>query len=166
MLAWALCRTGEPEKGIDILLPLVQALKAERSVSYQITFLPDLAEGYLLAGEYEKARKTAQEAADLAERCGARWFLAFARRLLGEIALRTDPDEALAHFEKAVSISLQIKAENELALAYSGMGRYHKRQGNMEAARKYLTDALEIFERLGTLLEPDKVRNELADLPQ
>jgi hypothetical protein len=46
------------------------------------------------------------------------------------------------------------------------MGRYHKQQGNMEAARKYLADALNIFERLGTLIEPDKVRGELADLPQ
>lgn len=46
------------------------------------------------------------------------------------------------------------------------MGRYHKQQGNTEEARKYLTDALEIFERLGTLIEPDKVREELAELPQ
>ena len=38
-------------------------------------------------------------------------------------------------------------------------------QGKVEEARKYLTDALQIFERLGTLLEPDKVRKELADLP-
>jgi len=29
-----------------------------------------------------------------------------------------------------------------------------------------LTDALEIFERLGTLIEPDKVREELAGLPE
>jgi len=33
-------------------------------------------------------------------------------------------------------------------------------------AREYLTKALEIFERLGTLIEPDKVREELAELPQ
>ena len=33
-------------------------------------------------------------------------------------------------------------------------------------AREYLTKALEIFARLGTLIEPDKVRKELADLPQ
>ena len=39
-------------------------------------------------------------------------------------------------------------------------------QGNGEKARKYLTDALEIFERLGALIEPDKVRKELAELPQ
>ena len=46
------------------------------------------------------------------------------------------------------------------------MGRYHKQQGNVEEARKYLTKALEIFERLGTLIEPDKVREELAELPE
>ena len=32
-------------------------------------------------------------------------------------------------------------------------------------ARRYLTQALEIFERLGTLIEPEKVRKELAELP-
>jgi predicted amidophosphoribosyltransferase len=40
----------------------------------------------------------------------------------------------------------------------------HKQQGNTEQARECLTKALEIFERLGTLIEPDKVREELADL--
>ena len=44
------------------------------------------------------------------------------------------------------------------------MGRYCKQQGNTEQAREYLTKALEIFERLGTLIEPEKVREELADL--
>jgi flagellin-specific chaperone FliS len=45
------------------------------------------------------------------------------------------------------------------------MGRYHKQQENVEQAREYLTKALEIFERLGTLIEPDKMREELAELP-
>jgi len=60
----------------------------------------------------------------------------------------------------------ESKAENELALAYSGMGRYHREQGDLEQARGYLTQALDIFERLGTLIEPDKVTKELAELPK
>ena len=44
------------------------------------------------------------------------------------------------------------------------MGRLHKQQGNTEQAREYLTKALEIFDRLGTLIEPDKVRKELGGL--
>ena len=46
-----------------------------------------------------------------------------------------------------------------------GMGRIRKHQGNLENAPKYLTDALEIFERLGSLIEPDRLRKELAELP-
>ena len=38
-------------------------------------------------------------------------------------------------------------------------------KGRKREARRYLTQALEIFERLGTLIEPDKVRKELAELP-
>ena len=53
-----------------------------------------------------------------------------------------------------------------LALAYTSAGDLlHQQQGNVSQARDYLTRALEIFNRLGTLLEPDKVRQALAKLP-
>ena len=75
-------------------------------------------------------------------------------------------EQALPYFEKSIEISKQKKMENDLALAYSGMGSFHKQQGNTEQAREYLTKALEIFERLGTLIEPDKVREELGELAE
>ena len=51
-------------------------------------------------------------------------------------------------------------------MAYAGYGRLQKRQGQFAQARDYLKKALEIFERLGTLIEPDKVREILAELPE
>jgi hypothetical protein len=36
----------------------------------------------------------------------------------------------------------------------------------MTLAREYLTKALEILERLGTLIEPDKVKREIGSLPK
>jgi len=72
----------------------------------------------------------------------------------------------VSHFEKSIAVLQKIKAENELALAYAGYGRLQKQQGQIGQAREYLTKALEIFERLGTLIEPDKVREELARLPE
>ena len=51
-----------------------------------------------------------------------------------------------------------------MALAFAGYGRCHKLKGQNTQAQEYLTKALEIFERLGTLIEPDKVRKELAGL--
>jgi tetratricopeptide (TPR) repeat protein len=165
VLAWVWCRAGETGKGIEILPELVQIVRASKFVPVEISGLSILAEGYFLKGNYDQARHTIEELLELTGRYGARYYYGTAQRLLGEIALKTNPDEAPPHFEKAISIFQDIKAENELALAFSGMGRFHKQQGNTEKAREYLTKALEIFERLGTLIEPDKVREELDELP-
>jgi len=127
---------------------------------------PWVVEAYMLSGQYDKAEQTAREVLELADRCGASPSSAWASRLLGEIALKTDSSKAAPHFEKAMLIFKEVNAENHLALTCSGLGRFHKLQGNTEQARDYLAKALEIFERLGTLIEPDKVRKELAELPQ
>jgi tetratricopeptide (TPR) repeat protein len=166
LLGVALCHAGEAAKGVDLLQPVVSLYRAEPITHSLLDSTGYLTEGYLLAGEYNKAKQTAEELRDLARRCGAKWFLGHVHRLLGEIALKTNPDEAPSLFQHAIPIFQAIKAENELALAYSGMGRYHKQQGNTEQAREYLTKALGIFERLGTLIEPDKVRKELGELPE
>jgi predicted ATPase len=165
-LAYIWSRTGEPHKGIEKLASLVQIVRAGRMVQPQLLGGAWLGEAYLLARRYDEARQTTKELVELAQRCGAKHHLGLAHRLLGEIALKKDPDQAVPHFEKAISIFREIKAESQAALAYSGMGRYHKQQGDTEQARRYLAKALEIFERLGTLIEPDKVRAELAELPQ
>ena len=165
VLAWALCRSGELRKGVEILAEIVRVFCAARYVFGQIMHGIALGEGHWLSGEYDKARETLEAALERAEGYGARPVVGQARRLLGEVALKTNPLEAAPHFDQAISIFREIKAENELALAYAGMGRLHKQEGDQEKARRYLTQALEIFERLGTLLEPDKVRKELGELP-
>jgi len=53
-----------------------------------------------------------------------------------------------------------------LALAYAGCGRLYRQQGNAARARAHLTRAVEIFERLGTLIELQRVRQTLAEVPE
>ncbi len=165
ILAWAWCRAGKLSKGIETLSMLIPIFRAGRFAVFEIIFSTALAEGYLLAGDYDKAEQTAKEALEVAERCGTKFFIGRALRLLGEVALETDYSDALPHFEKSITMFKAIKAENELALAYAGLGRLSKKQGDKAQAREHLSQALEIFERLGTLIEPDKVKKELADLP-
>jgi tetratricopeptide (TPR) repeat protein len=162
-LGWALCRTGETNRGIELLTPVLPIFR----VGFMASEIPTsciLGEGYWLAGEDDKARKTLEEGLEIAERCGARYYLGWAQRILGEIAMKNNPAQAAAYFEKSIAVLREIKAENELALAYAGYGRLQKQQGHIGQAREYLTNALEIFERLGTLIEPDKVREQLAKL--
>jgi tetratricopeptide (TPR) repeat protein len=116
------------------------------------------------------ATQALHELREIAERCGMRYLLGFTHRLLGEIALHTNPTQvaaplAASHFEQSIALLRAIHAENELALAYAGYGRLQQQQGHLAQARGYLARALETFERLGTLGEPDKVRQALAALP-
>jgi hypothetical protein len=56
----------------------------------------------------------------------------------------------------------ETKMKNELALALTGYGHYHKKTGEVAKTREYFIKALDIFERVGTMIEPDKVKNALS----
>lgn len=165
-LGWALCRIGDSERGIELMTAALEIFKKGQHMAGVIPTTCTLGEGYWLSGEDDKAREKLEEGLEMSERCGARYFAGFARRLLGELALKTDPTRALRCFEKSIAVFNQIKAENELAHAYAGYGRLHMQENRVTQARKYLTMALEIFERLGTLLEPDKVKETLTKLAE
>jgi len=165
VLAWAWCSSGNPHKGIEILDTYIQIFRAGGFTFGEIGFFSSLVQGYLRAEEYDKAEQAAKEALELIELCGAKFFIGRNSRLLGEVVLETDFSKALPHLEKSISIFKEVKAENELAKAYAAIGRLYKKQRDTLQAREYLTKALEIFERLGTLIEPDKVKEELASLP-
>jgi tetratricopeptide (TPR) repeat protein len=125
-----------------------------------------LGEGCWLAGDEYKAKKTLEEGLEIASNCGTRYYIGFANRLLGEMSLRNEPFQAKTHFQGSIAILEEIKAQNELALAYKGYGRLLKQKHRIAEARSYLTKALDIFEQLGTLLEPDRVEEELDELPE
>jgi len=167
-LAWARCRSSEAYgTTTELLAQIVSIQKAGRFKMGETGYTVELGEGYWLAGQYDKATQTLQTGLKLAENTGYKLCIGWAHRLLGEIALKTNPaqvGEPLAelHFKKSIELLRKIKAENHLALAYAGYGQLHTQRGNMTRAREYLTNALDIFERLGTLIEPDKVREKLA----
>jgi class 3 adenylate cyclase/tetratricopeptide (TPR) repeat protein len=163
--AFALGRAGEIDKPIEILANLVPVYRAANFVPGSPTMLW-LVEGYIQAGEYHKASQTLDELMAIAKRCEMRFLLGSGYRFAGEISVKTNPEDSAGFFEKSIALLKEINAENELAMAYAGYGRLHKQQGNVFEAKEFLTRALEIFERLGTLIEPDRVREELAGLPE
>jgi class 3 adenylate cyclase/tetratricopeptide (TPR) repeat protein len=163
-LGWARCRSGELKKGIELLTAAMPMFQEGRFISSQIELMSYLGEAYWLAGEDEKAKQTLEECLQIAERCGTKYYCGVAHRFLGEIATKNNPFQAAPHFEKSIAVLREIKAENELAHAFVGFGRLYKQQDQIDLARKYLKNALKIFERLETLIEPVKVRQELDEM--
>ena len=166
ILSWAWCRAGNPKKGIDQLTAGIRVCRAVNFMPSEIMHTLMLGEGYWLLREFDKANAILKQGVDLAERCGMKFYLGWAHRLLGEIALETNLADAATHFEQSIDFLKEIKAENELALAYAGYGKLLKQKGDIPKARKYLTEALDILGRLGTLSEPDKVKKVLEQLTE
>ena len=94
-----------------------------------------------------------------------RVWASLAYRVLGEVTATTDPVQAALQFEKSIAGFAETKSQPDLALAFASYGRLYKELGKITEARDCLTRALEIFERIGVLHEPEKVRQELAALP-
>ena len=124
-----------------------------------------LAESHLVAGDHDSARDVSDRVREVAERSGAEFFVAMSHRLLGEVAYALGhDDDAAAHLECAITTSRSTRSENELALALADLGRVRSRLGDTADACRRLEQALDIFERLGTHEEPDRIRRELAQL--
>ena len=141
---------GNTNKGVELLASILPNVKISNHLPTIIPTICFMGAGYWLAGEKEKAKITLNEGLEIAERCGARYYIGWAHRLLGEVNLKTNTAKSADHFEKSIAVLREIRAENELALAYAGYGRLLKKQGSMVQAREYLTKAFEIFERLET----------------
>ena len=163
-LGWSLCRAGRTKQGIGLMVEALPLFRAGKWLPGIIPIACTLGEGYLLAGDHENARQILEEGIETLELCSTRFYLGCAHRLLGEVSLKEDVHLAASHLEKGIEILKEIKAENELAFAYACYGRLHKSEGRSKQAIEYMRKALEIFKRIDTLREPDKILEELADL--
>jgi hypothetical protein len=49
----------------------------------------------------------------------------------------TEPAQVKSHFDKSIAMFTETKMKNELALAYTGYGHYHKKTGKVAKTREY-----------------------------
>jgi tetratricopeptide (TPR) repeat protein len=164
--AWFMCRAGQVEEGIVILEEAVAANRAAQFLWSEV-MATYLAEGYILSGRLDEARRTLGEALDFCRPRGMRHTAAVAERLMGDALRLADVgagrfEEARAQYEVAVEACRAIGAENELAHALEGLGRLHLDHGDPDEGRRHLEDALAIYERLGALGAPDSLRATLG----
>ena len=163
-LAAVWCRSDRVREAIEVLAPMYANLRAGKFIPGE-RFALFLGEAYWRDGQYAPAQTAIEEGLEIQTRCKMKYEAAVSHRLLGELATSMNsPARAEAHFLKSIEMLEAIGAFNEMALACAGYGRLKLAQGKVVDARKYLTRAVAVFERLGTLREAEQVRNELSAL--
>ncbi len=165
-LASALCHTGSAEQGLPILEEIVPIAKSIHHEIGGAIIAWRLAQAHLAIGNRSRAKDVLGELLEASEHSKAPFYIGGSRRCLGEIALAEgDPVEALRQLEPAIELLRRTGSDNELALALGALGRTQRVLGKEETARANIDEAIAILDRLGTLEEPDRLRQEREALP-
>jgi class 3 adenylate cyclase/tetratricopeptide (TPR) repeat protein len=162
--AYGLIKEGRLADGIGELKDVLDWYARSNLRFTRSQFTLWLGEGYLAAGERELARAAAEEVLSASAETGYRHLNALARRLLGESLRSTDPAAASEHIRQAVEAFRQSGARHHLAQALASDAAVRRRRGDRAGARAALEESLIIFEEIGTLDEPGRVREALAML--
>jgi len=163
-LGYGYCKKGEWERGIKDLEKAIQQSKDFGLGHQEAQFSAYLAEAYLTINERDKALERTKSALEISKESGFRHLEGMAYRVLGEIYSEAKSNEPKKYIEDSIRILNEVGAKNELAKSYLSLGRLYKEKGEKAKAKKYLTQALHIFEKLGTLHEPEKARKLIHEL--
>ena len=123
------------------------------------------AEVHLAADGLDEADRLAQSALDLATARNERANLAWARRLLGEIADRREPPEAVGaegHFRQSLRMAEELGMRPLQAHCHLGLGRLYRRLGRSSDAHAELSKAVTMLREMGMAFWLPEAETELA----
>ena len=155
-LATALCRADHPERTIEVLSEGLPLMRTAEFAAGEM-FASVLVRAYTMLGRHDEAAVAAAEMLRVATQHKMQLNIGVAHRHLAEIALVRTPNDLelpARHLEASVATLTAIRAQDELAMADVEWARLHERAGRAEEARRSLTSAVEVFERLGSPWSP------------
>jgi tetratricopeptide (TPR) repeat protein len=147
---------------------LKQGLAAQDSLGIGYLWAVSLVqagEAYLLAGQVEDARASADRALRFSRERGERGHEAWALRLLGEAASHHDrPDVAAAeaHYGGAMTLASELGMRPLVAHCHLGLGKLYRRTAKQDKAQEQLTTAGTMYREMGMAFWLAKTQAELG----
>jgi tetratricopeptide (TPR) repeat protein len=114
-----------------------------------------LSEAYLLAGRREEASQLAGRALELARQHNERANQAWVLRLLGEIAIQSDPlkvEPAEASYRQALALAEELSMRPLQAHCHRGLGTLYATTGRREQSRTALAAAITLYRAMDMTL--------------
>ena len=136
--------------------------KFELSLSYLAW-----AEGLLLAGNIQDAKRTADRALELAVALGERGNEVGILSLLAEISASKAPpalEPAVSSYERAKALAGELGMGTRLADCHLGLGKLYGRTGKRDQARERLTTATTMYREMDMRFWLEKAAAEMKDL--
>jgi predicted ATPase len=136
---WVKVKHGDATEGISLLRSASTALRATGTDAWIPHFFALLARAREIAGQYEESLALLDEALEIVEKTGERWFEAELNKHKGQLLLRQERTEAAEElYRKALSIAREQKAKLWELRAAVSLARLRRDQGRRAEARDLL----------------------------
>ena len=136
---WVKVKNGDVAEGILLLRSGSAAYRATGAEAWMPYFFALLARASEIAGQVEEAVTLLEEALQIVEITGERWFAAELKRHQGQLLLRQGQSEAAEElYHKALSIAQEQEAKLWELRAAASLARLRREQGRQVEARDLL----------------------------
>jgi predicted ATPase len=136
---WVTVRNGDVAEGISFLRSGSIAFRATGAEVFMPHYITLLAGAYGIAGQVEEAETLLDEALQIVERTGERWFAAELNRHKGQLLLRLGHTEAAEDlYRKALRIAAEQGAKLWELRAAASLARLRRDQGRRAEAQDLL----------------------------
>jgi len=162
---YALVKSGDVSSGLRTLREAVEWFEGSHLLYTRSLVSAWLADSLVRSGDRQSGRTLAAAVLATSESVGYRHLEGVAHRVLGESLTADDGDAATVHLERAHRVLDETGARSELAKALVAEAALRAARGDSDDARRLLGEAGRIFEALGTVDEPDRLRAALQALP-
>ena len=167
-LGCAYAHAGRIEEALPYLEQGVDESASAGRVAFLALSTTWLAEGYLFSGRSEDALRLADRAVALSRQHKERGHEAWARKLLGDIAMqedRRDPARAEEHYRAASALCDELGMKPLGAHCQLGLGSLYGALGSKERAQAELTAAAEQFRAMDMTLWQSRAASALKSFP-
>jgi transcriptional regulator with AAA-type ATPase domain/tetratricopeptide (TPR) repeat protein len=162
---YALVKSGDVSSGLRTLREAVEWFGSSHLLYTRSQFSVWLADSLVRSGDRQSGRALAATVLATSESVGYRHLEGVAHRVLGESLLADDGDAAAAHLARAHRLLDETGARNELAKTLVAQAALGAARGDADGARRLMGEARGIFQALGTVDEPGRLRAALQALP-
>jgi predicted ATPase len=136
---WVKVENGDVAEGISLLRSGSTAFRATGAELWMPHYIALLARACEIAGQIEEAMSLLDDALEIVERTGERWFAAELNRHKGQLLLRQSYTEAAEElYRKALSIAEEQEAKLWELRAAVSLARLRRDQGRHSEARNLL----------------------------
>jgi class 3 adenylate cyclase/tetratricopeptide (TPR) repeat protein len=142
---WVLAWAGRPAQGVPFIERAVTLFETVGIRAFLSLRYAEWAEGLLLDGKVAEARRAATRALELALAHGERASEAWARCVLGDVALAASDGSARGHYGDAAGLAEQRGLSMLLARCHLGLAEVERLAGQPAAAREHLARAAGLY---------------------